>query len=181
MPKKANGALAASRPIRASPTPCRETAASLRDELALSGSRADLLRHPVQVGETRLTLLFDGTCGPCTRIAGWIRRADRRGRVRVEPNQLPGLLAANGLSRAEADRSAWAVEPGGDRFGGAASFNRVLTELGGGWAVLARGYRLPFIAALEEAAYRWIAVNRGRLAWFGVTPECERPGVVCGD
>jgi predicted DCC family thiol-disulfide oxidoreductase YuxK len=133
------------------------------------------------VVDTRLLLLFDGTCGPCTRIAGWIRRLDRGDRVRVEPNQLPGLLAAIGLTREEANRSAWAIEPGGGRFEGPACFNRVLTELGGGWAVLAEAYRLPLVPGLEEAAYRWIAVNRGRLAWLGVTPECERPEVLCSD
>ena len=131
--------------------------------------------------DERLLLLFDGTCGPCTRIAGWIRRADRGGRLRVEPNQSPGLLDASCLTRSDADRSVWAIEPGGSRFEGAASFNRVLTELGAGWAKVAWVYRLPFMAAFEEAAYRWVALNRHRLAWLGVTPECEAPGVLCGD
>ena len=126
-------------------------------------------------------LLFDGTCGPCTRLAQWVRRRDPGGRVLVQPNQSPGVLAAHGLTRADADRSAWAIEPGGRRQEGAAALNRVLEELGGGWRLFALPYRLPLLAGAEEAAYRWVAANRERLAWLGVTPDCERPGVSCGD
>lgn len=89
------------------------------------------------------------------------------------------MLDAHGLTRAEVDRSAWAIEPGGRRLEGAAALNRVLEELGGGWRLLAAVYGLPPLAAAEEAIYRWVAANRERLAWFGVTPECERPGVAC--
>jgi predicted DCC family thiol-disulfide oxidoreductase YuxK len=126
-----------------------------------------------------LVLLFDGTCGPCTRAAQWVRRHDSAGRILVLPNQAPGVLAAHGLTRAEADRSAWAIEPGGRRLEGAAALSRVLVELGGGWRVLALPYRLRLLGAAEEAAYRWVAANRGRFAWLGVTPECARPGVAC--
>ena len=131
--------------------------------------------------ETGLVLLFDGTCGPCTRVARWVRRRDSASRVLVQANQSPGVLAAHGLTRAEADRSAWAIEPGGRRLEGAAALNRVLEELGGGWRLLALPYRRPLLAAGEEAAYRWFAANRRRLAWLGVTPECERPGAACAE
>jgi predicted DCC family thiol-disulfide oxidoreductase YuxK len=129
--------------------------------------------------DARLVLLFDGTCGPCTRAADWIRRRDSAGRILVLPNQAPGVLAAHGVTRAEADRSAWAIEQDGRRLEGAAALNRVLVELAGGWRLLALLYRLRLLAAAEEAAYRWVAANRGRFAWLGVTPECEQPGVAC--
>jgi predicted DCC family thiol-disulfide oxidoreductase YuxK len=128
-----------------------------------------------------LVLLFDGTCGPCTRVAGWVRRRDSTGRILVQANQAPGMLAAHGLTRAEADRSAWVIERGGRRLEGAAALNRVLEELDGAWRLLALPYRRPLLAAAEEAAYRWLTINRRRLAWLGVTPECERPGVSCAD
>lgn len=133
------------------------------------------------MANTSLVLVFDGSCGPCTRLAGWIRRLDSSRRITVQPNQLPGVLAAHGLTRAEADRSAWAIEPSGHRLSGAAALNRVLVELGGGWRLLTLPYRLPLLASAEEAAYRWLAANRGRLAWLGVTPECEKAGVICTD
>ena len=81
----------------------------------------------------------------------------------VLPNQTPGLLEACGMTRAEADRSAWAVDQAGNRWEGAAAINRAFEELGGVWAVCAWPYRLQPIAGLEEAAYRWVARNRSRL------------------
>jgi hypothetical protein len=39
------------------------------------------------------------------------------------------MLAAHGLTRAEADRSAWVIERGGRRLEGAAALSRVLEEL----------------------------------------------------
>jgi predicted DCC family thiol-disulfide oxidoreductase YuxK len=83
------------------------------------------------------------------------------------------------LSASEAERSAWTIEPDGRRQEGAAALNRVLFELGGGWRALAAAYRMPAIAALEEAGYRWFAANRGRFSRFGVTPECEDPAADC--
>jgi predicted DCC family thiol-disulfide oxidoreductase YuxK len=133
------------------------------------------------MADARLVLLFDGTCGPCTRAANWIRRHDSAGRIHVLPNQAPGVLPAQGLTRTEASRSAWAIEPAGRRLEGAAALNRVLLELGGGWRLLALPYRLRLVADGEEAAYRWFAANRGRFAWLGVTPECDRPGAACAD
>ena len=125
-------------------------------------------------------LLFDGTCGPCTRVANWVRRHDREGRLEVIPNQAPGALTRFGVTRAEADQAAWLVEPDGRRWEGAAAISRTLELLGGTWRLLAAPYRLRPLAALEEGAYRWVARNRQRLARFGVTPECDGPGNPCG-
>jgi predicted DCC family thiol-disulfide oxidoreductase YuxK len=58
------------------------------------------------------------------------------------------------------ERAAWAVEPGGKKFEGAAAINRVLKELGGGWAGLAALYRLPPIRWVENAYYRRVARKR---------------------
>ena len=95
------------------------------------------------------------------------------------PNQLPGLAHSLGLSRQEVDGAAWAVEASGRRWRGAAAINRVLTELGGGWALLAFPYRLRPVAWVEELAYAWVVRNRARFHRFGITPECEEPGVDC--
>jgi predicted DCC family thiol-disulfide oxidoreductase YuxK len=128
----------------------------------------------------RAALLFDGTCGPCTRLANWVRRQDRDRRLEVIPNQAPGALERYGVSRAEADRAAWLVEPDGRRLEGAAAMSRTLELIGGGWQILALPHRLGAAAALEEAAYRWVARNRQHLARFGVTPECDLPDNPCG-
>ncbi len=121
-------------------------------------------------------LLFDGTCGPCTRMANWVRRHDRNGRLEVIPNQGPGVLERFGLTRAEVDRAAWLIGPEGRRREGAAALSGTLEVLGRGWRLLALPYRLRPAAVLEEAAYRWVARNRHRLARFGDKPEGDSSG-----
>src|SRR5580704_16441222 len=102
----------------------------------------------------RLILVYDGECEFCTRLARWVERNDRRHRVVVRPNQESGLIERLGLTPAEVGRAAWAVEPGGRRFEGAAGISRVLRELGGGWSLAASLYRVAPIRWVEEAYYR---------------------------
>ena len=94
-------------------------------------------------------------------------------------NQKPGALARYGLTREQVDRAAWTVDPQGDKLEGAAAINRTLAELGGGWGALAALYRVKPFAAIEEAAYRWIAPRRSALHRLGVTPECDEPDAGC--
>lgn len=126
----------------------------------------------------RLLLIYDGWCGVCTRTVEWVRRRDPAGRVWTLPNQVPGLKERVGLTRAQVDRAAWAIDRAGRRFAGAAAINRTLEELGG-WRFVARLYRLPGIRQIEDLAYAVFAANRGRFARWGVVPACERPGAEC--
>ena|SRR5579859_5856377 len=126
-----------------------------------------------------LALVFDGTCGVCTRLARWVRRRDRAGRVLVLPSQRPGVLARYGLTREEADRSAWAVDPGGRRWEGAAAVGRVLAELGGPAAWVAAPYRIKPLGAMADLTYRWFAGRRSKFERFGVRPECDEPDAGC--
>jgi predicted DCC family thiol-disulfide oxidoreductase YuxK len=109
----------------------------------------------------------------------WVRAHDAAGRVLARPSQTPGLIQRHGLTRAAVERDAWAVDAGGRTFSGAAAINRVLEELGGPWACLAAVYRLPLPGWVEDRAYRWIADHRHLFRRWGVTPECEQPGVEC--
>jgi predicted DCC family thiol-disulfide oxidoreductase YuxK len=115
------------------------------------------------VPEDLLILVYDGECLFCTRLARWVERRDRRGRVLVRANQEAGLIERLRLTREEVGRAAWAVERGGARFEGAAAINRVLRELGGGWAVLAWFYRVPPIRWVEDRYYARVARRR---AWW---------------
>jgi predicted DCC family thiol-disulfide oxidoreductase YuxK len=110
------------------------------------------------VADDRLTLVYDGDCEFCARLARWVERHDRRGRVVVRPNQEAGIESL-GLTREEVDRASWAVERGG-RFEGAAGINRVLRELDGGWRVLGSLYLAPPIGWLEDRYYARIARRR---------------------
>ncbi|MBI5878209.1 MAG: DUF393 domain-containing protein [Chloroflexi bacterium] len=108
-----------------------------------------------------------------------MRAHDAARRVRVLPSQHRELREAIGLSKAEADRAVWAIEPGGARYAGAAAVARILRELPG-YAWLARLVDLPLAAQLAEVAYRLVACNRHILArLYSTTPECERPGCDC--
>jgi len=112
-------------------------------------------------------------------LARWVRRRDRAGRVLAFPSQRRGALVEYGISPAEAERAAWAIAPDARRWEGAAAINRVLEVVGGPWALLARAYRLPALAAAEEAFYRWFAQNRRRFHRFGSRPECDEPESDC--
>ncbi|TMC80412.1 MAG: DUF393 domain-containing protein [Chloroflexi bacterium] len=111
-------------------------------------------------------------------MARWVRRRDLAGRVLVVANQKPGVLERYGVTRDEADRAAWTVEPDGRRLEGAAAINRVLAELRG-WAALAVPFRLRPVAALEERLYRWFVPRRSSFHRLGVRPECDEPGSGC--
>src|SRR5258708_2419945 len=106
-------------------------------------------------------------------------RGARGGRVLAMANQKPGGVDRHGITREQADRAAWTIDTEGRRLEGAAAVNRVLAELGGLSAVVASAYMLRGVAAMEEAAYRWVAPRRSRLHRPGVRPECNEPGAGC--
>ena len=115
------------------------------------------------VADGPVILVYDGECEFCSRLAGWVERRDLHGRVSVRPNREKGLIDRLGLTREEVDRAAWAVEPGGERFEGAAGINRVLRELGGGWGLVGALYRVPPVGWVEDWYYGRVAKRR---AWW---------------
>ena len=110
-----------------------------------------------------MTLIYDGECEFCARVARWVERVDRHGRVSVRANQEAGLLDSLGLTLEQVGRAAWAVEPGGQKFEGAAAINRVLRELGGGWRMLGSLYLVPPVRWSEDRYYARVARRR---AWW---------------
>ena len=125
-----------------------------------------------------LTLIFDGTCGPCTRAAEWIRARDRRGVIRLTPCQQDQSVGALGVTRTDCEKQVVAVDDG-NIFRGAAAINRVLSELGSPWSTVGRVLSFPPLLAIESVAYRSVAANRRRLTFLGVQPECDKPHVHC--
>jgi predicted DCC family thiol-disulfide oxidoreductase YuxK len=107
-----------------------------------------------------VTLVYDGECEFCTRLARWVERRDRHGRISVRANQEAGVIESLGLTREEVGRAAWAVETGGRKFEGAAAINRVLLELGGGWSMLSRLYGARPLAWLQNRYYARVARKR---------------------
>ncbi len=124
-----------------------------------------------------LVLLFDGTCGFCTRCVRWVRDRDGSGLVNATVNQARGVADRYGLTRADVDRSVWVIDAHGRRASGAAAVNAVLAALGGGYAPLARLLTMPPLAWIEERAYYWVARHRHIWSrWWGDVPPCDRPG-----
>ena len=113
--------------------------------------------------DSRLTLVYDGECEFCERLARWVERKDVERRVDVRPNQEERHVARVGLSREEVARAAWAVEPGGAKFEGAAAINRVLRELGYGWPLLGSLYLVAPFKWVEDRYYARVARKR---AWW---------------
>ena len=92
----------------------------------------------------------------------------------VVPNQTTGLLAQLGLTRADADRGALAVDRRGRVFRGAAAGNRCLLALGPPWSSLGGLYWIAPIGRAEDRVYRWIAGNRSWLSALTRTaPELD--------
>ena len=97
----------------------------------------------------------------------------------VIPSQQRGVEAAYGISRAQLDHEAWAIEPDGRKHAGAAAINRLLAELGPRWSWLARLYPVPPVTLAETLGYRWFAEHRPLFARWGVTPECDEAVADC--
>lgn len=123
----------------------------------------------------RPVLLFDGECGFCTRMLGWLRLLDGKSRIDTLPYQRPGAAESIGASGSECSESVQWRGPDGTRLEGAAAVNAALgVALGTGWPL--RLYR--YSAGPQERLYGWVAGNRRRLP--GVTPWCSRYPDQCG-
>jgi predicted DCC family thiol-disulfide oxidoreductase YuxK len=109
----------------------------------------------------QLTLLYDEDCGFCRWSAERLRRWDRRGSLRFVPIQsAPGLSALSSLGP-DARLDSWhVVGADGRLWSGGDAIPVLLRSLPGGTpiAVLAAAAPGP-----TDAAYRWVATQRGRL------------------
>lgn len=120
----------------------------------------------VQEPRTPLTVLYDGTCGFCTRQA---RLAQRLGggpkRVALLSTSIPGVLEQRlGLTRESTNRQMFVEEQAtGQRYGGAAAVARLLREVPI-VGPLGRLYYLPGLKQLADALYRLVARNRHRIS-----------------
>lgn len=122
--------------------------------------------------DRRTTVLYDGTCGFCTR--GVELAVDRLPRARDtdwQPYQAVDPTTY-GLSTAEAERTLHLVEASGRIWHGAGAVGRLLVLSGGALAVLGRVLLAPPVSWVAEAAYRVATRLRHRLP--GSTPALAR-------
>jgi predicted DCC family thiol-disulfide oxidoreductase YuxK len=117
------------------------------------------------------TVVYDGLCGICGRLARGLERLDTRGAFEVVTSQAPGVLARFPWIPADAYRESLQLveEQGGRTWQGAAAVERILDLLPRGpWVTWL--FSLPFARPLAERFYRWFARNRYRL---GCGDHCQ--------
>lgn len=116
------------------------------------------------------TLVFDGACRMCTRLSQVLHRWDSKQRIEVTALQNPGVMARFPWIPERAYAQAiQLVGPGGETWQGAAAVEQLLTILPRGrW--IAWIFHVPFVRALADRVYRWVARNRYRL---GCGEHCQ--------
>ncbi|MCA9576246.1 MAG: DUF393 domain-containing protein [Polyangiales bacterium] len=110
--------------------------------------------------DERLQLFFDGDCPLCLREVNLLRRLDRHAAILFTDIAAPGFTPPEGLDHATLMGRIHARR-GAEWFEGVEVFRQLYASVGFG-AVVALT-RLPGVAQLLDAAYRWFAANRLRL------------------
>lgn len=118
------------------------------------------------------TLVYDGDCRVCTRIAGLVRQWDTRGDIDITPSQATGVPARfPWISAQQYAESIQLIAPDHTTWQGAAAVEQLLTILPRGrW--FAWVFHVPLVRPIAERVYRWIARNRYRL---GCGDHCRTP------
>lgn len=109
------------------------------------------------------TVVYDGNCKVCTRLAGMLNKWDRERELEVVPSQAPGVMARFPWipRRAYAD-ALQMIGPGGRTWQGAAAIERLLDVLPKG-KLISWVFRIPFARKIADRFYRWFARNRYKL------------------
>lgn len=119
-----------------------------------------------------MIVVYDGECRVCSASVRWLER--RLGdRLEALPYQRAGVVERFGLTLAQAEAAVWSVGPEGRRDRGALAINRLLREVGGPWAWVARFLGLPGIRWAEEIGYRWFSAHRHWFGRFFGLPTCH--------
>ena len=122
-------------------------------------------------------VLYDGNCRTCVRLAGTLRRLDRRKIFWIVPSNDPEVAARFPEIGADAfQRALQLVGPEGERQEGSQAIARILDLLPGGSGP-ARLFTLPIIGPLLDRGYRWFARNR---TTFGCGDHCALPAAPGG-
>ena len=125
-----------------------------------------------------VTVIFDGTCGFCTRSIRYLHRLDRQGRLTSVACQVAQREARYGLEGVDCGESAWALTDDGRREAGGQAATLIASALlQQRWPVTVG--RLPGVRHALAFGYRAVARNRHRFP--GDTPWCEANPGRCGE
>lgn len=106
------------------------------------------------------TLVYDGMCRVCNRLANLLRKWDTRREIEVVPSHASGVMARFPWIPTRAFSEAiQLIGPGGVTTQGAAAIEELLGILPRGrW--IAWIFSVPFVRAIADRFYRWFARNR---------------------
>lgn len=104
-------------------------------------------------------LFFDAECAFCTRLARWLEPILRRRALATAPLQDPRVGALLGTSRQDLLRELRFVLPDGPQYGGADAVLAIAREIWWARPVVWLS-RIPGVANLMHAGYRWTAAHR---------------------
>ena len=116
------------------------------------------------------TIIFDGTCGFCTRMVRLTQAIDTHHRLAAVPCQQSGPVARLGVMTTECEAAAWVVTAAGDRFAGARAVLATIA-IARDWPWLLTVGDLPVIRQVLAAGYR--VVSRVRPWLPGDRPWCD--------
>ncbi len=135
---------------------------------ATTSTRSTQVEIPIScrpVGESRVTMFYDGGCSLCGREVAHYRRLDKADRVQwIDINPDPGVLDAVGIRYEEAMARLHVRDRAGEIQTGAWAFAAVWDELPF-YRWLSRVVRALYLLPAMEAAYtlfaRWRLKRRG--------------------
>ena len=126
------------------------------------------------------TVVYDGTCTVCTRLANVLRTWDRDHTLEILSSKTPGVMARFPWIPPQAFAEALQmIGIDGDTWSGAAAIEHLLDVLPRG-RFISWIFRVPLVRTLADKLYRWFARNRYRL---GCGEHCmtRPPDVMFGD
>jgi predicted DCC family thiol-disulfide oxidoreductase YuxK len=116
------------------------------------------------------TVVFDGQCKVCNRLARMLRKWDRYREFEIVSSQTPGVQARFPWIPPRAYIEALQlIGPGGRTWQGAAAIEQLLDVLPKG-RLLSWVFSIPFMRTLADRFYRWFARNRYKL---GCGDHCQ--------
>jgi predicted DCC family thiol-disulfide oxidoreductase YuxK len=121
-----------------------------------------------------IDVFYDGDCPLCMREVRWLRRRDRRNRIRFVDIAAPGFDAREAGVPLEAlmDRIHGRL-PDGTIIEGVEVFRRLYASVG--FPSLSRISRLPGVSSMLDLVYSWFARNRLRLTGRCRDGNCRLP------